>query len=338
MARRVGIGAHIGWAEESTYGTAVTAANHAQLAEGDETLTEELDRIEFGGMATRGLDKDDIAKGHKRVLGPWGHDVRVGGGWGLLLEHLAGNRWATAGTTNYTHTMSLGATNSALQGKGLTMVVDRDGILGSSDNAYQFEGVRPTALELSLELGQLMRAEWTLMGEAAGFVSQPSPTFPTDEFIKSPSDATSPTAAVQYGADSSETDYVVRSVKLRVAQAWEPIYDLPAAEMLEPTLGGMIEVTGEFVALYQGASTAGDAFTADYRAQTVRSLLLNFDGSTANHGLWADMANVVITDKPEVHPDTRGALWQTVPFKCLRDGATVECDLTLKNQDSAIAS
>lgn len=339
MTRRVGIGAHIGWAEESTYGTAVAVANHLPLQDGDESLTHELDRLESAAMATRGVDVDDVAKGAYRVAGTWGHDLRIGGGSLLLLEHLVGNRFVTTGTTNYNHALSVGANNTALAGKGLTMVVDRDGLLASSDNAYQFTGVRPTSWDFSQELGAFARSEWNLLGKAGAFVAQPTPTFPTDEYVKSPSDAAAPTATVKFGTDASEVAFSARSVKVKIAQVWESIYDLANPGMLEPALGGLIEVTFELVTLYKGSSTAGDAWTSAYRAQTPKSLLLNFDGSTATtKGLWFDMPNVLLTAPPEVHQDSKGALWQTIAGKAFRDGATMECAITLKNQDSTIAS
>ncbi len=338
--RRVGIGGFIGWAEESTFGTAAAAANYLQIAPGDETFQLDQEFIEGSHTNERGVDTADVVKGMSAVSGTWAHDLRYGGGWGLLLEHLIADEVLTAGASPYTHDFDVGVYASGMAGKGISFTVARDGLLvGGSDVADRYIGCRPTAVTITCEDNAIARAEWTIIGASAGTVAIPTPTFPTDNYMKAPSDAGSPTAGFKYGTDTSEDTYPCRRWSLTISQPWDPVRAVQAAAMSEPTLGGRIEVTGSCEVLFQGTGASGDTFTTNYRAGTAASMILTLEGPTAaNESLVIDMPTVRITSPPDAHMSETGAVWQTVEFKAYRSGSGHEADITLTNSDAALNS
>lgn len=336
-SRRVGIGGFIGWAEESTFGTAVAAANYLQIAPGDETLQFDQGFIEGAHTAERGVDVADVVKGMGAVSGTWGHDLRYGGGWGLLLEHLIADEVLTAGASPYTHNFDVGVYASGMAGKGLSFVINRDGLLASSDQAARYYGCRPTAVTFTCEDNGICRAEWTLIGIGADYVAMPTPTYPTANYIKAPSDAASPTAGFSFDGDT----YPCRRWSLTIAQPWDPVRTVQAAAGKEPTLGGRIEVTGSFEILAQGTGTAGasDNPTTNFRAGTDGPLVLTLEGPTAaSESLVFNAPDVRVVAPPEVHMSETGAIWQTVEFKAYRNGAAHELDITLTNSDTTLDS
>ncbi len=340
MARRVGIGGWVGIGEESTYGTAVASSKYFELAPGDETLQLDQEQLTAAHTVERAVDVADVVKGKRAVSGGLNMDLRFGGGWGVLLEHLAGNRFSTSGTSSpYTHSLAVGDSNAALNGKGLTLEIDRDGILGSSDKTWQYAGIRPTAVEFTVEDNAIMRASWTLMGKDAAYITATTPSYASDNWVKSPSDAASPTASFRFGTDSSETTYTCRRWSVKIEQPHAEIRSVQSATMEEPTLGDRIKVTGSAEVLFQGTSTAGDAFTTAYRAKTAKSLLLMLEGPTASdESILFDMGDVLITAASDPHASDTGALYQTIEFEAYSDGAANPLDITLVNGDSAIFS
>jgi len=339
MARRVGIGGYFGLGEETTYGTPVTRTKFFELAPGDDSLMLELDTLEAAHTVERVVDIADTGKGAKRVSGSLSHDVRFGGGWGVLLEHLCGARFSTAGTTTYTHTLAVGTSGAALQGKGLSLEIFRDGILQGSDNSWLYVGIRPTALEFSVQDNAFARAAWTLMGSGLSYVSPSTAAYTTASWMKSPSDAATPTSTLRYGTDGSETAYTCRNWTMKLEQAHDELRNASDPAMIEPAVSDRLLLTVTAEILFQGTSTAGDAFSANYQAKTAKSLLLKLEGPTAaNESFTIDMPDVLITAPPDPHASAAGAIWQTVSFKAYADGAGNPASIVLVNSDSALFS
>jgi len=336
--RRVGIGGFIGWGEESSFGSATSASHYLQIAPGDETFQLDQEFLEASHTVERGVDTADVVKGMKAVSGTWSHDLRYGGGWGLLLEHLLFDESADAGAGPYTHTLSVGDYASGMAGKGLSFIVARDGLLVSgSDVADRYYGCRPTACTITCEDNAIARAEWTLIGAGHDTLAIPTPSYPTDNFIKAPSDASSPTAGFKYGTDASEDTYPCRRWSVTISQGWDPVRVLQAPEMSEPTLAGRLEVTISAEVLFQGTGASGDAFTTNYRAGTPKSLILTLEGPTAaSESLVLDFPNVRLTSPPDPHMTETGAIYQSLEFKAYRSGATMEGTMTLTNSDATI--
>ena len=338
MTTRVGIGGWWGVGEETTFGTAVTMTKFFELAPGDESLVLEQDTIEAAHTVERVVDIADTAKGPKRVSGSLAHDVRFGGGWGVLLEHLAGNRFATTGAGPYTHVMNCGQSNTALAGKGLTVEVFRDGMRAvAADVSWVYAGVRPTSFELAMTDGALVRATWTLMGASQAFTTESTPSYSTASWMKSPSDAASPTATLKYGTDASEVAYTCKSWSLKIEQAHDEIREASAPAMVEPLTSDRLMITGSAEILFLGTGASGDPFSVAYQGKTAKSLILTLEGPTAaSESLVIDMADVLLTSPPDPHGAASGAIYQTIEWKAYADGAGYPAVITLINSDTTV--
>lgn len=337
MSNRVGIGAFAGVGEESTFATAVAAAKYFELAPGDDKLVLEKAAIESAVISERGVDIANALPGAETVSGSLAFQLRYGGGWGIFYEHLLGNRFTTTGTGPYTHTITIGGTNSALSGKGLSIVVNRDGLLAAgSDKAYRYFGCRPTAIELTAEYGSIAKLETTIMGAGADYLTMPTASFSSTGWVQSPSVNSAPTSVIKFGTDGSESSYVARKASVKIEQAHEEVRDLAAVAMKEPGISDLIQVTGSFEVRFDGTGASGDPFTVAYRAQTGKSLLVTLDGASSAETLQFDLPDVLITSASEPHADAAGVLWQTIEWKAYRDGSATEGSIAVVNADTSI--
>jgi len=338
MSNRVGIGAFAGVGEESAFATAVAASKYFELGPGDDKLVLEKAVIESPIITERGVDIANALPGAETVSGSLALQLRYGGGWGIFYEHLLGNRFTDSGTGPYTHSLSVGGTNAALVGKGLSVIVNRDGLLAAgADKAYRYFGCRPTAIELTAEYGAIAKLDITLMGAGADFLTMPTASFSSTGWVQSPSQASSPTSVIQFGTDGSEAAYVARKASVKIEQPHEEVRDLADVTMAEPGISDMLAMTGSFEVRFDGTGASGDPFTTVYRTQTAKSLLITLDGATpASESLLFDCPDVLITSASEPHADAAGVLWQTVEWKAYRDGSANEATLTVINADATI--
>ena len=217
---RIGIGSWAGWGEETTYGTGVAPAHFLPLEAGDDQLTAEHERVLVESIGERGVDLAEVLKVPRRVpSGTYGHRLRFGGGWPMFLSHLLRRAATTTGVGPYVHSWDVGNVSSSLGGKGISLTLFKDGLLASGDKDWRYFGIRPTAVEFTFEQGQAARAEWTLLGAGLEFVAHSTESYPTDSYVKGPSDAATPTPAFKFGADGSETACAVRYHRVDASDA-----------------------------------------------------------------------------------------------------------------------
>lgn len=336
---RIGIEGWAGWGEESPFGTGVVPTHFLPIEPGDDQVTAEHERILIETIGERGIDVAEVLKGPQRVPpGTYGHKLKFGGGWPMWLSHLLRRVATTTGVGPYTHAFDVGLTSSSLAGKGMSLQLFKDGLLASSDKDWRYFGLRPTSVEFSGENGQNVRVEWGFMGKGLEFVTHASESYPTDNYAKGPSDAASPTAAFQFGADASEVAYTIRNWSVKIEQPHAEIRDYHDPQMLEPLPSGLIMVTWRAEVLFPGtgAGSDGDVFTSAYRNKTVRSALFTLEGPTpANESLVFDFPYSIITTPPDPAIGDPGPIYQTIEGRAFRSGANNEGTITLINSDSS---
>lgn len=170
MGQALGYNSFFGWAQESTFGTAVAAAKWLEIE--SESIKngrkfEPVSSLRFRGQSRK------IA-GPKKVGGPVMFPA-LWTGWEQILKHAMGSV-NTTGAGPFTHTFSLAAALPT----GLTAYVNRDaaGLGGSSE--FRYAGCKVNKLTLSQKYGEVMKVAADLVG--AGDVSPvaaSTPTYPT---------------------------------------------------------------------------------------------------------------------------------------------------------------
>ncbi|KAA3609381.1 MAG: hypothetical protein DWQ01_08595 [Planctomycetota bacterium] len=332
---RTGIGVSLGFGEETTFGEGVAPANSMELKGGDESLTTDRKRIEEEMLSRRGWDLDHIAKGRKAVNGTIGHDLRFTGGWLMFLSHLTLTTPTVSGTNPYIHSQNIGDTPAGILGKGLSVTVNRDGLLGTpADKAWRFYGVRPRAWKFSLEGEGKARSEWTVSASGWELVDQPVAAFPSSPWMKAPSDHATPTPSVQYGGLGSEAPVSIQGMSLNIEQPFDDFYELEASEMSEPYPNGLIKVTGSFTAMFKGTAATGGVFKVQDWSLTPKSLIYTIDGPDDTYKLQLSMPNVLVKAQDPVAAGA-GRIFQTVDWMAVgAQSQTFEAVAALTNGDA----
>jgi hypothetical protein len=338
MAWKTGIGHSLSYTEETSWGTQASGADHYLDPRGGmETLIGTVEVIKPESLTSRGYDSSQFTEGNHHVSGNITHDLRFGGGWLLFASQLAGRTVTTAGVSApYTHTLRLGgAVDTVVPARGITVVVDREGERAvAASKAVVFTGIRPTSVAFDFQQNAIATASWEVVGKDSTLVTRPTATLPTADYIKSPSAASSPTAVVKFGTDGSETEYTtVTSVQLNVEQPLASRFHVGSAAQAHPVQEGYTTITGSFDIEHQdtGSSSFG-AFGDAYRAQTINSLIITFDGGTDDQ-LEFDMAKVLITSTADQHIDGSGLQTTTIEFEAAYATNSV-CTLKLTNAEA----
>jgi hypothetical protein len=314
----IGIGHSIGFSEEATWGTVESTVDNFLDAEaGSLVVKHTSERIQGEELLYRGILSSSVAKGTEEVEGSLQFKLRYGGGWALFLAQLNGIDPTTAGAAPYTHTFNLGASIASGNNltKGISLFADREGMIGGAGSrASAYTGVRPTAFEIAFEQNARAAATVEFIGEALdSFVTRPTVTLSSREFIVSPSSAASPTNFLTWNG----TAYVVKSASVKIEQEHERRRNMQGSKLLQPVPSGLMKITGSFTceAPATGA-TSGGAFYDDYNGKTLRQLVITADGATpASAKLALTLPRCLITASPEPEIAGAGVVMTTVEWE-----------------------
>lgn len=194
--------AWVGWSEESTFGTPVTATKFAELK--SEALKWERKRnvVPLLGHASQ----------RRTVAGK----INVGGsivspflweGFEQWLKHAFGSVGTTGPSGGlYTHTFSLAAALPT----GLTVEVNRDDAAISGNGAFQYSGCKVSKLTLTQEMEQPLMMEVEIIGKDRAMIAATSKTFPTYDAL----DYAQVTVAKIDPGGGAEYDLPIKSLKV----------------------------------------------------------------------------------------------------------------------------
>lgn len=148
MAIPSGLDAQIGFAAESTYGTAATVTRFLPLVE--ESVSQEIERMESSGIiaGARVLRSQQWAAGKEVIEGDVGFEL-YDRSLGLLFTHMFGTA-GVSGSGPYTHTFSPGT----LTGKSLTMQIGTPDT-GGTVRPFTFAGTKIASWELACSEGEI---------------------------------------------------------------------------------------------------------------------------------------------------------------------------------------
>lgn len=309
MADRSGIGAQLGLAEETTFGTYVAPARFIEFA--SETVTYSIARDESKGLRSgqRVLRSDHWKAGKIAAAGDL--NLEVGNrGFGLLFKHMLGAVATTADGAGFKHSCTIGD----LFGKSLTAQVGKPDIGGVVD-PFSYTGLKITDWDLAnspdnfldLRLGVLGQNETT--AQALG-----SATAPTETEILHWSGAT-----LTIGGASPT---LVQAVSLSGRNNFKgDRYGLVGATTFkEPIENALREITGTVDVEWEGTTNYA-RFTGGTTAQIIATWTAVATYDTAKP------YKLVITmpacrfdgDTPNVAGED--VLMQNIPFKALDAGA-----------------
>ena len=170
MSLAFGHQAFLGWAQESTYGTAVHPPTKFIEIESESLKAERKYNVRplLGHVSQRRTVKSKM-----NVGGSFKSDL-VWEGMEQILKHALGSV-ITTGTNPYTHTYSLAAALPA----GLSFYVNRDaGAIGGS-SAFQYSGCKIGKLTLAQEMEMPLTIEAEVLGRDRQNVALVAATFPT---------------------------------------------------------------------------------------------------------------------------------------------------------------
>lgn len=148
MTLRSGLAAQIGYAAESTPGTAVTVTQFLPLV--SESLTNEIERMESEGIIAgrRVLATSQWASGKIEISGDIQHEL-YNRNLGRIFNQMFGTA-AVSGSGPYTHTFTPGT----LTTKALSVQIGRPDI-GGTVRPFGFAGVKITSWELAVSEGEI---------------------------------------------------------------------------------------------------------------------------------------------------------------------------------------
>lgn len=161
MALRSGLGAQLGFAAESTYGTGVTPTRFLEFT--SESINFAQGTIESAGIRSGKYIQriDRYANSTVGAAGDISYEVS-GKGYGLLLKHMLGTSASTASGTGFKRTYTPGD----LDGLAMTCQVGRPDTSGTVQ-PFTYTGGKVTSWEISNAVNGMMmlRTSWDFQNE-----------------------------------------------------------------------------------------------------------------------------------------------------------------------------
>lgn len=318
-APATGIYGQLGYAAESTYGTAVTVTRFQEYLE--ESFKLEIARLEAAGVRTgvRVLRTDRWSSGRKHVSGSISQELH-NKSFGLLLKHALGGLAtsqpdAGGNPTVYDHTITPGA----LDALSLTFEVGWKDILGNGFKKT-VEGAQCVGWEIGAKLDEfaIVKTDWIGedMSDTTGVTSAsyPSSTTPLTFVNGSLTIAGSAVSVEEFrvmGKNALDQDRYFLGSQLR-SQAPE---------------NGYRELTGDLVAEFADW-TAYDRFKNGTEAALVALLRGALISGTYYHDTQLTM-NVRFDGESPVVDQARGRIKQRLPFKAIATSDTASTALSL---------
>lgn len=280
MAIPSGLNAQLGFAGETTWGTAVTVSKFVPLV--SETIQKQVARLESSGILAG-----------RRVLSTnqfTGGDVSVSGDINMeLAQQGIGTLWkwalgaiSTSGSGPYTHVCTPGD----LTDDHLTVQVGRPDVAGSVD-AFTYSGCKCASWEIAAKAGELVTASFSLVGKDEA----------TNTSLASVSYTNGVDKSFSYINGSVSVAGSAVSVKEFTVGGDNMLKDdrrfLGAATISEPLESGLREYTGElllewanFTQYNRFAAGSTHSFSAAFSAGSDASFTISgnvrLDGETPN--------------------------------------------------------
>lgn len=271
MAIGSGLGASLGVAAESTYGTYVAPTRFLEIQ--SESLVETKNAIQGGGLAAGRFAQLGSRRTVVSRAGEGSVEVEVANrGFGLLLAHILGSSATPAqqgGSAAYLQAHTFGDNF----GKSLTVQVGRPDTTGTV-RPYSYLGGKVTAAEFSCGVdGQLTCTLDMDFREVSESQSLAAPSYSTSlfPFHFGQMDVKLGT----YGAEASVTSVRQWSLRIERSMATDRYYAGTAGRKAEPIMNEWVAVSGSIESDFVDKQLFMDRFVSD--AST--SLVVEFVGA-----------------------------------------------------------
>lgn len=324
---------YMGLGEETTYGTVVTRDRFLDI--NSESLALSHERITSGSINQIGTRKERVNNGLFRVAGDVTLDLPYRDAE-LLLKHTLGSVSTTGPVSGaYTHTFSIA---DALP-TGLTVEIFRDssGFLGTDLNAaFIYEGCKINSLALSASVGSYLSAVVSFVSEDENRLAKSGAAVATD--LNTTRDLMTFTqGTLSYDGFTTQVENIDLTINNNLNA---DRFRLGSRITREPVRGGKIEISGSFVADFDGFARYNE-----FRASSTRALILTFTGGNIPNSATAQSLTItlpfVLPTGTDLNVDDGGILTQTIPFMAYRDPSVAspngqELKAVLVNAKSAI--
>ena len=336
MVRYTGLESAIGFYEETTYAqNSGTPIEYPDFTGGMESLDASKEILSPEFLTAQGKRFGDInvlsesASGGVSLTPRWN-----GKAWWMFLSHLCGEySTKTAGTGSaFIHTMQIGeAIDQAVAPETYSVgaVVDR----GRTTGAVRYRGLKPTSCELSFAYNQAITMSTDFIGAGAS----PSSALTVTEASANPlmvSPSTASGAFLTFGGTSFECE----SASIKFERPRVGVKDIASTSPTAQQLDGMAMVSGSFETFARNeTSSAFDAFTVAYRAQTGNSLVIFANGNDGTNAtkLTITVPKAVITSNPQAHVDGSSVQKVTIDWEGYIDAGVTDylADIALENSN-----
>lgn len=322
MAVHRGFGATLGFAEEVTWGTAVSPRTHwlRPMQTGLRRTRTKTAIPTLGDLSqTSTMDKtfyveSDFAGGSFRI--PCAYDDTTL----LVLKHLLGGLATSGAGSPYTH-----AITPASMPVGLT-IEQIGGTPGTGNMTEVFEGCRLTSGRLMIEAGGFMTLDAEVIAETSGgLVAAGTPTYnSTREYIKHNHGGT---------ATLGGTNFPMRSLSISIDRGLQRNHELGSLFTKEP-VEERLSIELETTVFWQAAD-----WHADYLDDTQADLSWVLTGATSPNTLTITATNLLIIDR-QSDTNAPGGVLETLRFKAFADatGADQGLSLSFTNDNATLTN
>lgn len=318
-ATGLGMKSHLGWGEESTYGTAVARPYFVEI--NNESIIKEDQRLETNSITRRGTLNTKVQQGGRSISGAFEFDCPYGG-VEKLLKHAFGQIDTTSPDitnvpTAKTHTFTIADTLPT----GLTFEVWRDNtnFITEANKAFVYAGGKITSMEFACAVDEILRVTCNIFGQDETRATKTTPSFYTD-----------PLAVYHQGCLSwNTTEREVESFNISLNNNLEMRPRLCSKLTREPYPAGKVEVTGSFVTEFSSWDMYDDFVNASERAMT-----MTFTGPTIGGSISKSIVftvGVSIISGCRVLLNNPGRIMMEIDFKAFRTTSANELVLAVTN-------
>lgn len=266
MAVKSGLGASLGFAKETTYGTYATVTRFVPFR--SETITLEQDYVESGGLQAAVLAQNEglVEQTTARLSGGIEFDWMTKG-MGLILDQLHGNTITLTGSGDAkTQVHNIGAT--APDGKSLSLQVGAPDVAGTVQPKTGTGNV-VTAIEWEIEQGGILTCSLDIAGQNVVFTQGlATPVYPSGFGVFGFKNA----SLLLDGADPGTIVTAVR-IRLELPRKTDRFGLNGTGLAAEPITNEKIKVSGSFTAEFKGLGQVNA-----FKDATTRSLTLECEG------------------------------------------------------------
>lgn len=314
MSSSLGVNSHIGWGQETTWGTAVAPTKFAELI--SESMIENVPRIPSAAVRNVSVRRSFagvISAGGSATMEMWYE------GFLRLLEYAMGAVATTnPGTLAYLHTYTLA--DAMLE--GLTVEIERDLA------AVRYEGCLINSLSLSMAPDQLLQATFEFLAQRGAAASPGTFVAPPNKPILH-SELAVEIDSVAVNTFSAELTLVQNLLGDRK--------NVGVPDIIKPVRGDHRGITGVITTDLEGVTLLNKYLTADEFPIT-----LKFTGpeieTSHNLQFWITLPHCHFTGHP-ANVGGPGPIEVAIPFMAMYDltGAADAMKIEVKNSETAVA-